>query len=350
MSPRKPSSRFGSAEYLEAATLRRVRRRVGARGTLLLPALPSLLEHHVELLGSLFEALGRPCSETDLAGIRQLLGSQIDAVFRQSCHGDVRIEYETSPRSEGAVNFTVYPAPATMVDRYRAWLSLREPPLFGLHPDARLMELLPALGEPTQSPVLDVGAGTGRNALPLGRLGYPVDALELVPEMADTLRAEADRERLPVRVDAQDFFADDLVIAQRYRLVLLAEVASQFQSVTELRRMFRHAAQALLPGGYLLVNAFSPPDGYTPPRIARELSLVFWCTVFTAAEIREAVEGLPLELVSDEHAFNYEREHLPPGAFPSTTWFPQWSVGLDVYDVPPGRAPMALRWFVYRRG
>ena len=85
-------------------------------------------------------------------------------------------------------------------------------PVFGTEPDARVLALAGEAADPKAFRVLDVGAGTGRNALGLARRGYPVDAVELTPKFADIVRTEAARELLDVRVIQRDVFAtlDDL--------------------------------------------------------------------------------------------------------------------------------------------
>lgn len=48
----------------------------------------------------------------------------------------------------------------------RELISTREPPLFGTEPDARVWALANEAADARTHPVLDIGAGTGRNALP----------------------------------------------------------------------------------------------------------------------------------------------------------------------------------------
>ena len=50
---------------------------------------------------------------------------------------------------------------------YEDWISTREPPLFGTEPDARVWALASEAADPSTHPILDIGAGTGRNALAL---------------------------------------------------------------------------------------------------------------------------------------------------------------------------------------
>jgi hypothetical protein len=116
-----------------------------------------------------------------------------------------------------------------------------------------------------------------------------------------------------------------------------------------LRSLFERIVDLLQPGGLLLFSAFLALEGYKPDAVARELSEVFWCTVFTRADFELALMGLPLERLEEESTVEYEREHLPAEAWPPTGWFEQWSSGRDLFDLPPGRAPVELRWLTYRK-
>jgi hypothetical protein len=59
--------------------------------------------------------------------------------------------------------------------------------------------------------------------------------------------------------------------------------------------------------------------------------------------------GLPLSLVADDSVFDYEKQHLPEGAWPPTSWYAAWVSGQDVFDVPRERSPIEMRWLVYRK-
>ncbi|EUA42699.1 methyltransferase type 12 domain protein [Mycobacterium xenopi 4042] len=71
--------------------------------------------------------------------------------------------------------------------------------------------------------------------------------------------------------------------------------------------------------------------------------------IFTWEEMRGAAALLPLELVADDSAYEYEKTHLPQGAWPPTGWYANWASGLDVFDVDREDSPIELRWLVYQK-
>lgn len=164
-----------------------------------------------------------------------------------------------------------------------------------------------------------MGAGTGRNTLPLARRGHPVDAVELAPKFADTIRQQAGREALAVRVMQRDIFATSDDLRRDSQLLLLSEVATDFRSTDQLRGVFALAAPCLAPAGLLVLNVFLARDGYTPDTAARELGQQGYTAIFTREELAAAAAGLPLELESDDSVHDYEKTNLPTGAWPSTS-------------------------------
>ena len=113
--------------------------------------------------------------------------------------------------------------------------------------------------------------------------------------------------------------------------------------------MFELAATCLAPGGRLVFNVFLPQVGYTPDIAARELGLQVYTSIFTYPEVAAAGTGLPLSLVADDSVHDYEQQHLPPGAWPPTSWYADWVSGLDVFDVLRPESPIEMRWLVYRK-
>src|SRR5829696_9174786 len=136
--------------------------------------------------------------------------------------------------------------------------------------------------------VLDIGAGTGRNALALARRGHPVDVVELTAKFADMIRSDAEHESLNVRVMQRDVFETAADLRQDYQLILLSEVVSDFRTTEQLRSMFELAANCLAPEGRLVFNTFLARYGYTPDDAARELGQQTYSSIFTRKEMSTA--------------------------------------------------------------
>jgi len=336
---------------LRQAMIRRLPRRVAASGQVVFPAVPSLLEHYTQSLATTFAAVGRVFSASELDKVREILKRQLDAAFAGSPFSKVIVDYKTEPPPNTALSYSMSHRVVTIGDEYAEWVANREPPLFGSHADAKVLDLARSLGDPAAVTVLDVGAGTGRNTIPLAEAGFATDAVELAPALATILRGSVEKAGLGVRVFEGNALDPELEIPSRhYRLAVLAEVvASHFRSVAELRTLFERAADWLAPGGLLLFSMFLSSGGYKPDPLARELSEVMWCCLFTRKELDLAAEGLPLTRISDESTHDYEHEHLEESAWPPTGWFAEWSRGQDLFDVPGDKSPLELRWLVYRR-
>ncbi|HEY2410008.1 MAG TPA: class I SAM-dependent methyltransferase [Polyangiaceae bacterium] len=353
MTQRKPKKdRETNAAILRAAMLRRLPRQLRATSEVAIPAVPGLLDHYVQMFGTLFATVGRPFSAEELAHMRGLLATKLAEAYAISPFSKVVVKYQTDPLPQTSLTYWVSIAESSIAGEYATWVNARTPPLFGSRPDAKVMELASSLGPPEEVPVIDIGAGTGRNTIPLAQAGFPTDAVELAPSLAAILREElAQHELTKTQVFEGNILDPNLALpSEHYRLVVLAEVvASHFRDVAEIRALFQAAQKLLKPGGLLAFSAFLSSDGYKADAAARELSQVLWCCLFTRRELAEAALELPFERVSDESVAEYERARVPDADWPPTGWFSEWAGGQDLFDLPEGKPPLELRWLVYRR-
>ncbi len=338
----------GSADQpLRKAMTRRLLGRAVASGEIRLPAVPGLLDEYQALCERTFAALGVDFSAEQSGRLREVLAGQLAMAYAASPRSEIVITHD-SPVGL-TVNYHAKAQWSTIGGAYDAWVATRQPPYFGTEPDARVWSLAGEAADPAACPVLDVGAGTGRNSLALARRGHPVDAVEMSEKFAAALRADAAKESLPVRVLERDVFLTRDDLRRDYRLILLSEVVSDFRTAEQLRRMFELAADCLAPGGRLVFNIFLPRGGYEPAAAARELGQQVYTTIFTRAEVAAGAAGLPLDLVTDDAVFDYEKANLSERAWPPTSWYANWVSGQDVFDVPREASPIEMRWLVYRR-
>ena len=332
---------------LRDAMIRRLYRRSMAEGQIVVPAVPGMIDEYVQLCGNLCATLGVEYTPEQSIQLRRVLEAELAKAFKASQRSDIVISFQL-PFGTG-LNYAVKAEWRTVEADYDNWVATRPPPLFGTEPDARVLALAGEAADPTTYPVLDIGAGTGRNALALARRRHPVDAVEIAPKFADVMRAEVEGESLGVRVMQSDVFTAMEGVHDEYQLMVLSEVVPDFRTTLELRGVFELAAECLAPGGRLVFNTFLARPGYTPDSAARELGQQCNTMIFTRDEVTGAAAGLPLELIADDSAYEYEKAHLPEGAWPPTGWFEGWSSGLDVFDVTREESPIELRWLVYHK-
>ena len=146
-----------------------------------------------------------------------------------------------------------------------------------------------ALAERSAGPVLDIGAGTGRVALPLARAGHTVVALERDAALAAELARRA--ATLPVEVHCADACAFTLASP-----VALAIVPMQTIHLLERRAaFFACARRALQPRGTLAIALLG--DGVEPFELelepdAVQLGAVRYESAPTALRRRDGVVAL----------------------------------------------------------
>jgi SAM-dependent methyltransferase len=312
---------------------------------------PALAEHYTEQIRIIFAALGRVFSPSEMKKVREILEPKLKDGFAASPYSKVCIDYHTEPPPNTALTYKISYRVVTIGDEYEQWVKTRKPPLFGAYPDEKVMALAKSLGEAGSVTVLDIGAGTGRNTIPLALAGYRADAVELAPALAAVLREAVTAANVPVRVFEGDVLDPALEIPkQHYRLIFLAQVvAAHFRSVDHVRRLFERALEFLEPGGLLCFSVFLAGGGYKPDPLARELGEALWATAFSRKDMEVASAQLPFKQLSDESVCDFEKEHMDPAHWPPTGWFPDWTRGLDLFDLPAEKSPLDVRWLVYRK-
>ncbi len=349
--------------------LGRVAIRARAKAEMVFPAVPSLAEHFTDTLVDHFAALGRPFSAHEVGHLRALLTSKLREAFDASPTSSVIVEYHTADDGTLRIDYGIAAATSTLAEQFDHWVKTREAPLFGALPDARVTAAARDL--PASARVLDFGAGTGRNSLPLARLGLHVEAFEPSPALADLLEADAVKEGLSVRVTrargallsldgpaggprppaleaSTDLATSPAIAPGSFDLVVASQVTSHFRGSAELRGLLELCTSALRPGGKALITAFVTRPDYHPDSVARQLGQVFWSTFFTPAELTSALDGLPLSIAEDSDALEYERASTPAESWPPTGWFEPWARGEDVFG-PQASPPITLRWLVLER-
>lgn len=130
---------------------------------------------------------------------------------------------------------------------------------------------------------------------------------------------------------------------------MVSEVVNDLRAAKQVRGLFELADGCLVPGGRLVLNAFLAREDHALGAAARELGQQMYTSVFTWQEMGQAAAGLSLHLVGDDRVVDYERAHLPEGAWPPTGWYLDWASGRDLFDLDRESCPIDLRWLVYEK-
>jgi SAM-dependent methyltransferase len=125
--------------------------------------------------------------------------------------------------------------------------------------DACTRRIAALVDEVGGGPVLELGVGSGRLALPLAELGVEVHGIDASPAMVERLRAKPGGSAVQVTVG--DMARLDLAGAPRFAVVMVAfNTFFNLGTETEQRRCLERVAASLIPAGRFVIEAFVPDD------------------------------------------------------------------------------------------
>jgi hypothetical protein len=317
------------------------------KGEITLPAAPGMIDEYVSMCETLFAGVGRAFTAEQIAQVRNVLEGQLAEAYANSPRSNIVITFDAPVGT--VLNYHVRAEWWTVGGRLRALDQHAQATTVRHRTGCPRVEFGDRSGRCHNVSGARYGGGTGRNTLALARRGHPVEVVEMTPKFADFIRADAERESLNVRVIQRDVFSTSDDLRRDYRLILLSEVVSDFRSTRQLRAVFELATQCLAAEGRLVFNIFLPKSGYTPDGAALELGQQCYTTIFMPQQVSAAASGLPLQLVANDSVYEYEKSHLPEGAWPPTSWYADWVSGRDVFDLPREECPIEMRWLVYQK-
>jgi SAM-dependent methyltransferase len=109
-----------------------------------------------------------------------------------------------------------------------------------------------------QGPVLELGIGTGRLALPLAQRGVTVQGIDASAAMVERLRNKTGELSIPVTIG--DF--STVVLDERFALIFVAfNTFFGLLTAEDQIRCFRNAASMLRPRGAFVIEVFVPDLG-----------------------------------------------------------------------------------------
>lgn len=124
---------------------------------------------------------------------------------------------------------------------------------------ARVAELADLAHDAGGGPVLELGVGTGRLAIPIARLGVEVVGVDASEAMLERLRGKAAAESVEALLGDM---ADPPVAGRAFAVALVAyNTLFNLVDPADQARCFANVARLLLPGGSFVVEAFVPAEG-----------------------------------------------------------------------------------------
>ena len=109
--------------------------------------------------------------------------------------------------------------------------------------------------DPKNAKILDVGAGDGRNAIPIAKIGYNVTALEIIPAARNIIHNLAIKEGIENKISFLNInILDDWKINEKYDLIYMSHV-SQHLNTVELTTFFKNANKVLKKDGIIIFDA-----------------------------------------------------------------------------------------------
>ncbi len=119
--------------------------------------------------------------------------------------------------------------------------------------------------------ILDLGCGTGRNAIYFAKLGYHVDGLELVPDLKDIFEKKS-REH---KVNNQTTFHNGSITMPfkwEYNTFDAAIALTSIENITcinDMKTFIESVLRVIKPSGYLALYYITDRDSFYKPRIMK---------------------------------------------------------------------------------
>ena len=156
----KPGPPLIDSNRLKLILKERLKKNIGIKGEFYLPCLPSMLEDYLKLLSDFLTNLGQNLDSAQTENLRTLIANALAEGFKNSPHANLIVSYFPANSQiglAGGITLNTKIQIESMAQKYHSWPDIRPEPLFGSHPDAKVIAIAAELGEPGKAPILDVG-------------------------------------------------------------------------------------------------------------------------------------------------------------------------------------------------
>lgn len=202
--------------------------------------------------------------------------------------------------------------------------------------------------------VVDLGAGQGRNTVPIAQIGCDVYALELSQEGRNNIFYNARKKGVSHRIlISNENILDPIRSARNADFAFMSHVSQHF-NVAELQQTFKSISSVIRTGGEFVMDALVRTRSDYKKYDKAPLGLVFYnkrlnmerygAASFKREDILDAAKKAGLSFI-EESPFSetaakrasYERQNL-------------WG-GFSIFDFLTGlpRKPVTLKWFVFKK-
>ncbi len=121
------------------------------------------------------------------------------------------------------------------------------------------LPLYSALASKTQSPILEIGCGTGRVLLPLLQTGHVVTGVDISEQMLRLAENKLIKNHLQERCILLNHNFVDQALPQTYGLALVTFYTFNYLLTPEHQKAFLgHVDESLLPGSLIVLHLFYP--------------------------------------------------------------------------------------------
>lgn len=209
----------------------------------------------------------------------------------------------------------------------------QRPYVNGIFPDSKVIKTIKKHC-PKCGIVADIGAGDGRNAIPLAKKGYQIDAFELSDEAR--LIMEKKSKKLPNLKIFDDNILHSLLEPEKYDGVYMARVSQHFYDF-DMKFAIENFYQGLKKGGIVLFDALVKKEGFQE---RNDMDICIDAEVganpFEPNFIEDSARKAKFDILE---VSNYKKDF-----FMSSKHFgPKWGFGVDTTKELV--RPVQLKWF-----